>query len=503
MIWLKTHNRLYADIEIDSAIFDLYPNDGPLPGVEDVIIHDSKLEAQQVFSEESAGLSEHPAELLHNTNMPVDEPFIFLEKMGVSDPEGDRLSGHTFVASALRNLVQDMTPSSMPDLILHRSSQAIGEYKNPDLMPGMYPTLYPFGIGGFEYQDRETSLSFQSQANYYFDIPDKSFHYHQSFLFVVLNILQRHASHLHTFFTVRKSNFHSIAQQLLNVSPDVLLSTAHHLEQEGKYKDLNSEQKKALDLLKHVNTISAHIPGSQASKILVRNEICSYSAHFGMPQLFFTANPNPAHSPIFQVIFGDTSVDLTKRYPQLVPSCERALRLAKDPVAAADFFDFCITCIFKYLFSWDYKRKCSTPEGGILGHLHAFYGTGELTDRGCFHGHFLIWLLGGLNPSQIHEHLKHDVAFKNHLFDFFENTIHHHLPDIDIKVESDFEPRIQRPPLPPDPSFHPALDELAEWESVFVTEIKMCGEILQRHTCRPVCHKYGNDGDVGFCFHMK
>ena len=39
-------------------------------------------------------------------------------------------------------------------------------------------------------------------------------------------------------------------------------------------------------------------------------------------------------------MYGDTNVDLTKRFPQLVPSHERAVRLANDPVAAADFFDF-------------------------------------------------------------------------------------------------------------------------------------------------------------------
>jgi hypothetical protein len=75
---------------------------------------------------------------------------------------------------------------------------------------------------------------------------------------------------------------------------------------------------------------------------------------------------------------------------------------------------------------------------------------------------FLLWLLGGLNPSQIHERLKQDVSFKNRFFEFFENIIHHHMPDIDIKVEANFEPRTQRPPLPPNPSFHPALDELTE-----------------------------------------
>jgi hypothetical protein len=46
-----------------------------------------------------------------------------------------------------------MGNSTLPDLILHRGSTAIKEYKNPELMPGMFPTLWPFGIGGFEDPD--------------------------------------------------------------------------------------------------------------------------------------------------------------------------------------------------------------------------------------------------------------------------------------------------------------------------------------------------------------
>ena len=47
---------------------------------------------------------------------------------------------------------------------------------------------------------------------------------------------------------------------------------------------------------------------------------------------------------------------------------------------------------------------------------------------------------------------------------------------------------------------HPALEELEKWDSAFVTEIKKCGEILQRHKCRPVCHKYGNEKQCRFLF---
>ena len=117
---------------------------------------------------------------------------------------------------------------------------------------------------------------------------------------------------------------------------------------------LSSDECHALNLLKQVNTISARIPGSQASKIFIRNEIQSYFSEFGLPHIYFTMNPSDTHNPVFQVMVGDEAVDLTTRFPFLVPSHEQALRLVSDPVAAADFFEFCVSTVFEYLFAWDY-----------------------------------------------------------------------------------------------------------------------------------------------------
>ena len=39
--------------------------------------------------------------------------------------------------------------------------------------------------------------------------------------------------------------------------------------------------------------------------------------------------------------------------------------------------------------------------GGILGHLKAYYGTAEYTERGSLHVHFIIWLDGGLTALSI------------------------------------------------------------------------------------------------------
>jgi len=62
---------------------------------------------------------------------------------------------------------------------------------------------------------------------------------------------------------------------------------------------------------------------------------------------------------------------------------------------------------------------------------------------------------------------------------------------MDDAIEPDFEPRVQRPPCPP--NLHSPLEVMQEWDAVFVTKIRRCGEVLQWHRCCCVCHKYGKE----------
>jgi len=40
LTWLSAHNVLYQNISIDNSRFDLYPEDGCLPGLDSRVIHD-------------------------------------------------------------------------------------------------------------------------------------------------------------------------------------------------------------------------------------------------------------------------------------------------------------------------------------------------------------------------------------------------------------------------------------------------------------------------------
>jgi len=191
--WLCNHNHLYEHIILDESVMDLYPEDGTVPGVAECVIYDHESDVSAVFSEETAGFSEHPAELFVSSvgdkSSDADKPSLLIESMGVSDHECTHVSGRVFTASALRNLLPSRSVDK-PDLVLPRNSVPVVEYHNPDVVPGMFPSLYPFGIGGFDDDTRPSPVAFQKQANYYFDLVDRSFCYHRSYMFVVLNIFQ-------------------------------------------------------------------------------------------------------------------------------------------------------------------------------------------------------------------------------------------------------------------------------------------------------------------------
>jgi hypothetical protein len=197
-------------------------------------------------------------------------------------------------------------------------------------------------------------------------------------------------------------------------------------------------------------------------------------------------------------MFGDQMVDLSKHFLEMPCGCERALRLMQDPMAAADFFEFSFRSLFHHLLGWDFEAGRSTEARGILGFIRSFYGTSEFTECGSLHGHFLIWLEGGLNPSELHDCLCNSPEYQQRFFTYFKDIIHHHLPDTDNAIKPDFEPRVQHPPCPPE--VHAPSDVMQEWDAICATEIKQCGEVLQRHHCWPVCHKYGNADHCHFLF---
>ncbi|KAJ3772892.1 hypothetical protein FB446DRAFT_625208, partial [Lentinula raphanica] len=136
-----------------------------------------------------------------------------------------------------------------------------------------------------------------------------------------------------------------------------------------------------------------------------------------------------------------------------------------------------------------YNAECSvTGQGGIFGHVSAYYGCVEAQGRGTLHCHMLVWLHGALNPDQIKARISgvDGAAFKERLIQFLEDTISSSTPsdpDPDFRVQScSFHPCSVRGISH---SYPNVLKEKALAKDRY-NLIKSC----QTHKHSPTCYKY-------------
>ena len=372
----------------------------------------------------------------------------------------------------------------------------VNEFFNPSLLPMMYPTLFPYGIGGAEDKHRMISISFENHVKHFLSLADRRFQEHYSFIFTAFNIIQRRKMLLHTSLKVKRSNFTSWANRFKSILMDAIERVISR-SSNGSYATAHDDEEwKVLNLMKEVNTISSHIPGSSASRIAMRNEIRALTMKVGLPSFFITINPADIYNPIVKFLAGE-EINLDALLPEQVPnSWEQSILIAKNPVVAARFFDIFVKVFLSTLLGYDPTQKDLT--GGVLGLVKAHYGCVEAQGRRTLHCHMLIWLEGGLNPNEIRDRVMKngDVEWGQQLIRYLDDAITNIVPD-------DPDPQLSVPSSTHHPCSvrgidlkEPDLDlRLKSRLKDLYNVVKEC----QIHSHTKMCYKYRKTGEDLHC----
>ncbi|KAG1887027.1 hypothetical protein F4604DRAFT_1877615 [Suillus subluteus] len=152
--WLCEHNKLYADVTINHDHLDLISDEDVLP----VHIKTLPAEADQA----------HDALTSRYDNLSDFEGSAPLNKETVIDDVLERVTNvdggapaHELHAAALHHVKE----KSGGFIQVPHGSSPMNEYVNPELLPKIYPTLFPYGIGGFEHPRHTRPLSFKHQSS--------------------------------------------------------------------------------------------------------------------------------------------------------------------------------------------------------------------------------------------------------------------------------------------------------------------------------------------------
>ncbi|CAF1390721.1 unnamed protein product [Didymodactylos carnosus] len=429
--WLKKYNPFYEDVNIDMD------NVGQLPE-DDVPV--SLLQTMHVTTDVQAATTERSSYVpdLPSATSDDDEEddSVPLLGSGVVDTDGTNVSAKDINDHILKltskfnkqSLNDPQTCTANNEYYIRRGSKPVNEYYNPNLLMGLFPTLFPYGSGAVEDDTRPVKVAFKRHIQYLLTYQDRRFERHYSFMFVAFNILQKRNACFQARLLVSRPYFRQNAVQLQTLTAAEIQSALACISQ-NKYSA--KENPRLNMLLNHIKTVGSHVMGSCQSRGSLRNEIHGLIYHSGLPDIFITINPADIHSPV-AMYFAGVNLDLDKilddNYPQ--SSYKRAQICAKNPVAIARFFHKLISTIIE-----------TTIKGGALGPVITYYGTIENQGRGSLHIHMLVWLDHDLTPALMREKVN-DVAFRQGLIEYLEDIIKEDFDDFK-KLDSSSEESIE------------------------------------------------------------
>ncbi|KAJ7127586.1 hypothetical protein C8R43DRAFT_824915, partial [Mycena crocata] len=151
LAWLKIHNHLYAEVAIDHSVLESLPDETMLP-----------FHIQHILPNE--GIDTTTSNYVPGSAIP--DPHSSSSTSGdtsvvVMDVDGNAPSNE-LRSAALEHMQK---PGANYVEIPHGESP-MNEFKNPHLFPMMYPTLFPYGLGGMEDKKRRSPSSFKRQIKH-------------------------------------------------------------------------------------------------------------------------------------------------------------------------------------------------------------------------------------------------------------------------------------------------------------------------------------------------
>ena len=480
LLWLKTHNYLYRDIMIDHTLLNsIALENGLTYPVEHV-------ESSLFDTDTTSGYTRQDESEATATD---GDGNIIFQNLMVSDLEGSP-SSHEMKAAALRHLRQ-----GKPFLQMGHVSSPERDYNNPTLFPSIYPTLYPYGFGGFEDPARSHAISFQLHLRHLLQLADRRFQEHPSFIFTAF---KRREIMRRTQMRVKRSDFDNKALMYSRITPEAIEHVSQ-MDSDGSSTWLPGSPEQAVQsLMRDIHMVNSTVMGSNSARTAMREEIRSMIVSLGALCLFITINPADLYNPLVRVLAGeDLSLD---SFPaDSGPNrtfFNQSQFIATNPVVAAQFFDIYLNTFFSSILAHSPDKE---KRKGLFGYTKAFYGCAEAQGRGTLHCHCLVWLEGGLNPSEIKHRLisRQGSEFEQRLIAFLETNISSCIPPDPGHVGG--VPSSNQHPCTVRPLRQTETESSLEFQARRAKDLHTLAAACQKHSHSATCFKYCKDPSAQTC----
>ncbi|KAF8810465.1 hypothetical protein BYT27DRAFT_7209448 [Phlegmacium glaucopus] len=373
---------------------------------------------------------------IEDIGTPTEPVVLALSHLGVVDVDGIDVSESELMAHALANCCQLRHEE---DYMIQRGSAFVNEYarvdpstgqrndggpSNANHLLGTFPTLFPFGQGGFEIES-PVNVPYEAHVHWVLRYEDRRFRKDPHFPFQVLGVCQKRQVCRASILQMKKGSYFQYQNLLSTITADDL-TKASRKETQG----IPFSNPAIRTLCSQLSAVKTKVQGSDESRISIRSKIWGTNLLHNPPSLWVTINPSDTQGPIAQVLAG-ANINLNVFCKTAGPDgIDRALNTAADLYASANFFHLMIKTILEALigfFKW--RNGIIMRKEGIFGVVKSYVGTVEAQGRGSLHLHLLLWLAGTPTARKLKCALSNN-GFREKIKQYVKQTIQ---ADLDMK----------------------------------------------------------------------
>ena len=431
------NNFLYKDKRVDMArINEEHAN---FPG----FVHDDTPDAP--FNNLDDSFTTHRRMQVASTEM--DENVVIQHDSGIFevDPSASHKSQcfTTVVEEMTSNSTAAKTNTAQPSFIVRRSNVLLpSNFAN--IVAMLFFELFPFGHGGLDDVNRVVPVGRKKYFEHLLRLSSRRFAQHSRFLLYAFDHIGR--SMCMTSLGLRcRLNARKIVDVLHMSAEDLADHCKHQLEYINDFRrgnvPLNSApwaSSVASQAMSFLAPSASKMWGSNDERKALQSKAFSLWNTFGQPTLFVTFNPHDVGSLTVCAYAGHFGNELVDLAHAPCHNCQQCLKfpteremfklVAKDPFAAARYFDRVNKIFIKRILGWDIANEKPMDEGGLFGTCKAFFGSVETQGRGTLHTHYLIWIEGMPETHEQLQSLCEDPLYRDRLVQYSQSLFSNEYP---------------------------------------------------------------------------
>lgn len=346
--WLQLNHSDYGDVVLSYDNLASYPENEPPVAV----LHrptDGKLGGEMLAVYETSddrGVETGPC------------PFAV---HGLTGAEFAQMSYQAKVASAVKYFT-----SGGAALAVSHAAQPANTYDDIKLFPGMFPWLFPYGLGAMGNNRMQKQLPHAAHVKHLLLYADRRFATDPYFPFIVFNQQQIRGSSYGGYTMTEKSNIDTVVEKIMSIDSSALDSIIARGQDVNFVRPETDAERACFELIQMVDQVNHYVPGSATHRKYQRNEIKSMIMQLGVPFWFITFSPTDFKHPLCLYYCG-MKIDLLS-YDQSLPDYQkRMFAIAENPVACARFFDRIVNTFLVEILSY------GKSDMGLFGPTESYY----------------------------------------------------------------------------------------------------------------------------------